>query len=244
MVSIKHIHTVKSVPKTYCFSNTKPDALRRLTGQQERPLEIFVEDSLARSIVENELSKLGMQRISNVTLYGAAINCFTLAAGLILSGGHCLESQLFLLDGDVFITTEQQQKQAEAVLTGTEPNADKRRETLLKGVRKLCVKDHKNLAPEAQLHWMICNLPRQQDEAANEIIELASSIQAVDDTHSFISLIVQTLNVDSAVGLSNIVKVAALSHVWETYVLELHEWLLFRRPIFIEDNLSINQGIY
>lgn len=246
MVSIKHIHTVKTVPpltvpptpvqtKTYCFSNTKPDALRRLTGQQDRPLEIFVEDEMALAIVEHELFRLGMKRVANITPYGAATNCFTLAAGLILSGGHDVNSQLFLLDGDLYLTPELQLERANAVLSGTEAHAVARRQCCLQGIRKLCAQADAPPAPEAQLHRMIRNLPRQQDEGVNEIIDLAVGIEAVDDTHSFIGLIVQTLNVLRPVGLSTIVNVAALSPVWELYVAELREWLMARQAGLIED---------
>lgn len=242
MVSIKHIHTVKTVPpKTYCFSNTKPDALRRLTGQQDRPIEIFVEDEMARAIVEHELFRQGMKRVSNVTPYGAATNCFTLAAGLILSGGHNLASQLFLLDGDLYVTQEQQLERANAVLSGTEAHAEARRQSCIEGIRKLCPQADAPPAPEAQLHWMIRNLPQQQDEGMNEIINLAAGIEAVNDTHSFIELIVQTLNVNRPVGLNTIVKVAGLSPSWGPYVAELREWLTARRPELIEDSGALVQ---
>jgi energy-coupling factor transporter ATP-binding protein EcfA2 len=241
MVSIKHIHTVKAVPataappKTYCFSNTKPDALRRLTGQQDRPLEVFVEDEMALAIVEYELFRLGMKRVANITPYGAATNCFTLAAGLILSGGHNVNTQLFLLDGDLYVTPEMQNERANAVLSGTEAHAAARRQSCLAGIRKLCAQAGAPPAPEAQLHRMIRNLPQQQSEGDNEIINLALSIEAVDDTHSLIDLIVHTLNVHRPVGLNTIVKVAALSPAWELYVAELREWLVVRRPGLVED---------
>ncbi|MDC7690376.1 ATP-binding protein [Vogesella indigofera] len=235
LVSIKHIHTVKDVPKTFCFSNTKPDALRRLTGQQDRPLEIFVEDEMALAIVEYELARLGMKRVANITLYGAATNCFTLAAGLILSGGHNVDNQLFLLDGDLYATPELQLERANAVLSGTEAHAAARRQRCLEGIRKLCAQAGALPAPEPQLHRMIRELPRQQDEGVNEIIDLAVGIEAVDDTHSFIELIVRTLNVQRPVGLNAIAKAAALSPSWEPYVAELREWLVARRANFIED---------
>ena len=239
MVSIKHIHTVKALPptppKTYCFSNTKPDALRRLTGHQDRPLEIFVEDEMALAIVEHELFRLGMKRVANITQYGAATNCFTLAAGLILSGSHDLEKQLFLLDGDLYVTPELQLERANAVLSGTEVYAVARRQSCLDGVRKLCAQAGAPAAPEAQLHKMILELPPQQQDGENEIINLAKGIEAVDDSHSFIELIVETLNVRRLVGLNTIVKVAALSPAWEPYISELRHWLLSRRPELVED---------
>jgi hypothetical protein len=235
-VSVKHIHTVNSVPpKTYCFTNTKPDALRRLTGHQDRPVEIFVEDEMALAIVEYELFRLGMKRVANITPYGAATNCFTLAAGLILSGSHDVNSQLFLLDGDLYATEDEQRQRTNAVLSGTEAHADARRQTCLAGIKKLRVQPGRALAPEAQLHAMISTLPPQQEDGVNEIIALARGIQAVNDTHSFIELIVQTLNVLRPVGLNAIVKVAALSPTWEPYAAELRDWLTARRPALVED---------
>lgn len=236
MVSIKHIHTVRAdPPKTYCFSNTKPDALKRLTGDQSHPLEIFVEDEMALAIVEHELSRLGMKRVANITQYGAATNCFTLAAGLILSGRHDLGSQLFLLDGDLYTTADEQLDRAKAVLSGTENHAVQRRQSCLNGIRKLRAQEGVSFAPEPQLHRMIRNLPQQLDDGVNEIIGLAQAIQAVDDTHSFVESIIETLNVHRSVGMNNIVKVAALSPAWDPYVEELRVWLVEHRPGVIED---------
>jgi len=235
-VSIKHIHTVTAdPPKTYCLSNTKPDALKRLTGKQDRPLEIFVEDEMALAIVEHELSNLGMKRIANITQYGAATNCFVLAAGLILSGGHNLACQLFLLDGDLYVTDEHQLERANAVLSGTEESAAARRQSCIAGIRKLCAATGIASAPEPQIHRMIRDLPQQQDPGVNEIIALARGINAVDDSHSFVELIIRTLNVQRSVGMNNIVRVAALSSAWEPYVSELRVWLVERRPAVIED---------
>lgn len=237
MASIKHIHTIRTTPpKTYCFSNTKPDAVQRLTGQQERPLEIFVEDDLALAIVESELHRQGMKRVANITPYGAATNCFTLAAGLILSGGHDVARQLFLLDGDLYVTPEERLARANSVLSGTEPEAIDRRDKCLAGVKMLCAQPGTPAAPEAQVHRMIRELPPQSNEGDNEIINLAWSIAAVDNTHSLINLIIRTLNVHRTSGLSMIIRVAALSPLWAAYVAELREWITTMRAHVIEEH--------
>ncbi|WIX24655.1 hypothetical protein PUV44_18855 [Xanthomonas arboricola pv. corylina] len=156
-----------------------------------------------------------MKRYANITSYGAATNCFTLAAGFLLSGAHSVESQLFLLDGDVYATEDQRRERVNAVLTGTESSAPQRRQRCLEGIRKLNPASDAAAAPETQLHWMIRNLPPQDDTEGNEIIELAQGIEAVDDTHSFIELIISTLNINRAAGLSRIVDVASRSPHWQ-----------------------------
>lgn len=233
IISIKHIHTVGG--KTYCFSNTKPDAMRRLTGTQHRPLEIFVEDEMARAIVEHELLALQMKRITTVTTYGAATNCFTLAAGLILRGNHNFERQLFLLDGDLYVTQEEQLARANKALSGTEADAQARRLQILGSIRKLCPQPRLSATPEAQIHGMVRNLANQEDEGVNEIVQIANMIQVVDDTHSFVGKIIDTLNIDRAVGLSKIVEVASLSPLWADYVQELRAWLAALQHEFLEN---------
>ena len=235
-VSIKHIHTVRAdVNRTYCFSNTKPDALRRLTGEHDRPLEIFVEDDTALAIVEYELFNQEMKRVANITQYGAATNCFTLAAGLILKGEHDAETQLYLLDGDLYLSQEEQMVRTNAVLTGTEENAIIRRQQCLNAIGKLCAFGDGGKTPEAQLHKMIKYLPFQQESALNEIIRIAQGVEAVDDNHNFINKIIETLNITRASGLSSIIQVAARSVHWPDYVLELRAWLVARRALYVED---------
>jgi hypothetical protein len=121
------------------------------------------------------------------------------------------------------------------VLSGTEDYAIQRRQKCLDGIGKLRATTGVSLAPEPQLHRMIRNLPKQMDEAVNEIIGLAQNIQAVDDTHSFVELIIETLNTPRPVGMGNIVRAAALSPAWERYVEELRTWLAYRRSAVIED---------
>ncbi len=52
LINIRHIVTKSE--KTYCFNETKPDAIHRLTGKQEKTIEIFVEDDLATAILDKK----------------------------------------------------------------------------------------------------------------------------------------------------------------------------------------------
>lgn len=61
-INIRHI--VCRSGKTLCFNETKPDAINRLTGVQPRPIEVFVEDDLASTIVKKLLLGLSLQNMS------------------------------------------------------------------------------------------------------------------------------------------------------------------------------------
>lgn len=231
-VSIKHLHTVGG--KTYCFSNTKPDAMQRLTGAPHRALEIFVEDEVARAIVGQILLSLQMKRFTTITPFGAATNCFTLAAGLMLSDNHNFARQLFVLDGDVYTTPEEKLERTKSALSGTEADAADRRQQIVGAIRQFCPLVGLAQAPEPQLHMMIRTLPAPLDSEAQEIVQIANQIQVVDDTHSFIGKIIEALNNDRVVSLELIVRVASRSPHWQGYVQEVYDWLRALRAEFVE----------
>jgi len=118
LLNIRHI--INKSSKTLCFNDSKPDAINCLTGKKVRPIEIYVEDDLSQVIIQKIASGLGMQRHISVKKFGAAINCFTLVAGLLLDGENC-ENSIFVLDGDVYKTEEDKRGRINSVLTGNDP---------------------------------------------------------------------------------------------------------------------------
>ena len=103
-INIRHI--VSKAGKSLCFNETKPDAINRLTGTQPKPIEVFVEDDLASTIVKKVASQQGLSRYLSVQRFGAAINCFTTVAGLMFGGDDCADA-IFVLDGDIYKTIEE-----------------------------------------------------------------------------------------------------------------------------------------
>lgn len=103
-INIRHIFS--SNQKTYCLNETKPDALTRLIGGPIRSINIFVEDDLSKAIVNQIASKLKLKKHIQVDRFGAALNCFTIVAGMYLNNNN-LKHHFFILDGDVYITEEE-----------------------------------------------------------------------------------------------------------------------------------------
>lgn len=267
MVSIKHLHTIKTPPlpipqsenpnqnpllsppllaptlsppllatihppinyKTFCLSNTTPDAIRRLTGKQIRNLEIFVEDITAKAIVNYELSNQGLKKDVDITIYGASYNCFVLSAGLILHNKHDITKQLFLLDGDVNCSDAEISKHTNSVLTGTESYAEARRAQCIAGIQKLLPIDGANKTPEAQIHRMIKELPSQGIEEEDEIINIAKDIEIVNDDHIYFTKIFEIMNYEKPQGCDAIIRVASKSPLWPQYVKDLRNWISQRK---------------
>lgn len=64
LVNIRHLFGTPT--KTLCFNETTPDAINRLTGEQPKPIELFVEDDLSVAIVTKLASQLRGKRLVSV----------------------------------------------------------------------------------------------------------------------------------------------------------------------------------
>jgi AAA15 family ATPase/GTPase len=153
VINVRHIFGTPE--KTLCFSETKPDAINRLTGTQPRLIEVFVEDDLAVTIVKKIAAQLSISRHVSIQRFGAAINCFTVLAGLLLRGDSC-ENSIFVLDGDVYRTQQEQEQHLNAVLTGNDGNAQLLRQSSLGKIK--CLNLPANTKPEKYIHSIIINL--------------------------------------------------------------------------------------
>jgi len=229
LINIRHIYS--SGEKTLCFNETKPDAIQRLTGKQPKAIEVFVEDDLAMAIVKKVTGELGMSRHVDIKRFGAAINCFTLLAALLLRGEDC-ENSIFILDGDVYRTKEEQKDCLSRVLTGDDETAKSRREVGCEKIKSLNLPKDTN--PEKYIHSIIIGLNNTDNEEYNEIIEVAKQIKFVDDNHKYVDGIIDTFAWDRSVGLSKIIDLISSSNEWIDYVADVKDWLESKKVVVEE----------
>lgn len=229
LINIRHIYS--SGEKILCFNETKPDAIQRLTGKHPKLIEVFVEDDLAMAIVKKVTGKLGMSRHVSIQRFGAAINCFTILAALILRGEDC-ENSIFILDGDLYRTQEEQKDGLSRVLTGDDETAKSRREVGCEKIKSLKLPTDTN--PEKYIHSIIIGLNNTENEEDNEIIEVAKQIKFVDDNHKYVNLIIERLDWDRSVGLSKIIDLISSSNEWIDYVADVKDWLESKKVVVEE----------
>ena len=220
LVNIRHI--VIKAGRSLCFSETKPDAINRLTGSQPRPVEVFVEDDLAVAIIKKIASQLKGVKYISVQRYGAAINCFTTIAGLLLGGEDC-ERSLFVLDGDVYRTDQEKRDRIAAILTGNDRRSVEYRSIALSKISQFELPA--GMGPERHLHSIIVSMDDVVNEEHAEIIECASEIKSVDDDHKFIDHLLIRLGWSREVGLSKIVDLVAMSDQWPVYIASIKDWM-------------------
>lgn len=220
-INIRHIFGTPE--KTLCFNETKPDAINRLTGNQLRPIEVFVEDDLAETIVKKVAAQLSIAKYVSVRKFGAAVNCFTILAGLLLRGESCNNS-LFVLDGDVYRRKEEKEDRLKAILTGNDENVKKLRQDSFDKIK--CLNLLENTKPEKYLHSIIVGLKKSPDMECNEIIEVATQIVVVDDSHKYVDDIIKRFDWDRGIGLSKIIDLVSSTPEWTNYVKDINVGLV------------------
>jgi Fe-S cluster assembly ATPase SufC len=230
-------HLLQTPAKTLCFNETKPDALQRLTGVSQRPLEIFVEDYLANAIVKKVAGQLRLSKYLSIKMYGVASNCFTSVAGAILNDLDNLENMLFVLDGDVLISQEEKEKELRRALSGNAPITIQRRVEALDKITEFVLPLGEN--PEHYYHNLICAIDNGQLSPEEiEIVEVARQIHNVPDAHRFFDDIISRMDFDPAVGLSKLVDLLSKSNEWLGITDNVRGWLIKKMPQIHEEDLE------
>lgn len=226
-------HLYQTPIKTLCFQKTKPDALQRLTGEQIRPLEIFVEDDLAETLCKKICSEEGLSKYVSIKRFGAAMNCFTAVCGSILNELQNQENMLFVLDGDVYRDEDVKKECIKKVLTGNTQRDEDRRQKALLRIKQFCLPEGQN--PERYYHLLICALDDQYLNGEQiELVHVAREIQNPEDDHDFFNDIITRMDYDRKVGLSKLIDLLSLSAEWARIKDDIVSWLNDRRDEIVD----------
>ena len=221
IVDIKYLDNVPG--KTIVYNGITTLAKRKLTGDTYKPIKIYVEDELAKRIVESVAYGMNIKQKVEVSTYGAAVNAFSLAASAVIRNENT-DNTLILLDGDVYNTFDDKMGQMKKVLSGTETIANERREKALSIVGEFDLPE--GTRPEKFLHDLLC-----QCEDGGEIIEAAKGIIAVENSHDWINQIAYEIDDHSDIIMDHIVQEASKASGWSDYIRPVAEWLEQRKDI-------------
>lgn len=230
-IAFRHIYQTPT--KTLCFNQTKPDALQRLTGQQIRPLEIFVEDDLAHMLIKKICSEEAMSKYVSIKEFGAAINCFTAVCGAILNHLDNIDNMLFVLDGDECKSNDDKEEKIKRILTGTAPENDIQRNLALTKISQFNLPN--DTRPESYYHSIICQLADDILSAEQlEIVQVARQIQNPGDIHNFFNDIIERMDLGREIGLNKLVDLLSLTDEWSNIKSNIKQWLDEKRDVIIE----------
>lgn len=227
-IAVRHI--LQTEEKTLCFTSTKPDALQRLTGKSECPIEIFVEDDLAATIIQKICLQKQMKKYVAIKRFGAAQNCYTTACRALLIG---IDNMLFVLDGDLDTNKENKEDKIKKVLTGNTDFAYEQRIKVLNKIRQFILPP--NIKPEKYYHQLICGLDEKilSDEQKG-IQKVTKRIENTDDSHKYFSLVIEEIGFSKEVGLDKLVDMLAKTSEWKTIIQEIDDWLETKKSSIIE----------
>lgn len=219
LVEVRYLyHTCE---KTVVFDRITSDIMYDLCRITEQSLSIYVEDDLTEAIVAWITKSLKLARCSKITNIGSASNAFTLAAGWVIDG-VALDNRLVILDGDVYRTPEEKEKQLANVLSGTEKNHHERIDSAMTVLTQLQLPN--NTSPEKFIYDLIICL-----DQSDEITDCAKQITSVTNSHDWIDGIVSRMHQDRKLVLYQIVELVSESEQWLAYIEPIHHWLQDRQ---------------
>ncbi|OKH60916.1 AAA family ATPase, partial [Scytonema sp. HK-05] len=219
-VQLRHLH--QTGIQTVCIPNTTPDITRRMTGNQVKSIEVYVEDDLAQAIVSHIANSLGISRDVVINKYGAAINVFTVSGGLALSK-QSLNNALFVLDGDEYVTVQDKNKQIERVVTGHGSEIKSLRQLVLDSLSQFNLPQ--GMRPEQFIFKSIHNLAEQTDCENEEIRNMAYDIINAGDQHNLVNKLIEQLGCSKEIGLNRIIKLFSTSPQWSQFSEPISIWL-------------------
>jgi len=235
-INIRHVYNLNQ--KTYCLNETKPDALIRLIGDPIRSVNIFVEDDLSRALVYRVASKLKLRKHIQVNRFGAASNCFTIAAGMFLSN-HELSNHYFVLDGDVHVSEEEKRTQIRKKLTGHDPLMATIEESTLSSIFQYNLPS--GVSPEKFIYETLFHDSfngHVLEDDKQEIIDLLKQLPLPNDNHGFINDLIEQLGESREEGLNRIIQLLSMTSKWNDYVKPIHDFLYSCSIDLLEPSIS------
>lgn len=231
-INIRHIYNTEN--KTLCLNETKPDALKRLTGDFNRLINIFVEDDVSTKIIHHVCSSLKLKKYVEVSRFGAASNCFTMSAGLYLQKPD-LENVLFVWDGDLveYRDADKRDKAVKKVLTGDDSHAIELRQKVLNSITQYNVDE--KVSPELFLYQTIKELNTESfTEAEDELYQIVRGLPIQSDNHKYLNKVVDELGETKDSTLTRLIQLASKSDRWHDFISPVFIWLEAKKEICFE----------
>lgn len=224
-VMIKYIHNQPK--KTSTYDGIPSKYIYNMTGEEARPLKVYVEDTLAAAIVKKVSKELNMRKKIEIFLFGSSRNAFTHAASFVMKN-EPLENILIVLDGDVYQSRDEQLSQIKVALSGTEDDIASKWDKALSIIKQLRLPESTNY-PEKYIHelLLLCS------DSYSEIVSMAEEIVGVSDSHRYIYDIVQRVGDEYNLVVDEILSIISQMQEtkWRNYTESIREWLRLRADI-------------
>lgn len=218
-VKIQYIANCGEHGASLVYDKITTDLIYNMTGQSLKNNFVYVEDNLAKSIVKQLLRLKNLTASTEIVQFGSIENAFTIAASLVIENKK-LDNCLVVLDGDKYLSDDDKEKQIAKKLSGNESDSDIKRKNALKIVTEFVLPDP--LSPEKFIYNTIVRCIPQ----GNEIYNAAVDIRAVSDSHEWIYLICQRLDIDIDSVIREVFNFAYNDDAeFKSYISNVEKWL-------------------
>lgn len=216
-INIRHL--LQTSGGTLCLNEANPECFDCLTGRISRPLEVYVEDDLAATIVAACAEDIGIKKRVSIHHYGSCENAFVLGSALHMMGQQ-INNKLFVLDGDLYQTAEEKLIQIKKHYTGNEPGKEEARNAVKDIITNFQLPQ--GISPEQFINQVIKQTIAGSDL---EIVKAAEAVIAPIDTHLYIDEVIESIGDTRSVGLYRIIKELRKHNEWSDYVKNVNDWL-------------------
>jgi len=218
-IDIRYLENLEE--KTIVYDSINTDFIYELSDYVSKPLEIYVEDLLAETIVRRIAEDLNILSCIKVTKYGASNNAFVLASSFILKGEEC-KNTLIVLDGDVYVTMNEKERAIRKVLSGTERDHDDKVLYAAAVIKEFALPS--GISPEKFIYDMLVEMAGD-----NEIIKAAKNLKAVSNNHQWLDRLVTRMGHSEELMLTGIIGIVADNSRWENYIQDIRQWMINKR---------------
>lgn len=218
-VDIRYIKKLEQ--KTVVYDSITPDIVYQLSDLVDKPLKVFVEDDLARTIVTHIAKELNIIKNTEIKCFGSIQNAFVLASSFVLEERNT-DNILIVTDGDKYVTNEDKEQQLNKMLTGTEADHDEKIYQALSVISQFTLPS--DLSPEEYIHKMLISMHDK-----SEITICAEEINSVSEKHEWIDKIVERMDISREIALYQIIEHISEHSDWETYVHNVRSWMIKKR---------------
>lgn len=218
-INIRHLYQTDN--KTFCFEGVNNACMDVLTGMKNKPISIFVEDQLSKSIIETIARELRIQRYCNISTFGDIQNGFTVAAVKAVENKE-MENILIVLDGDKYVSEEDKKSILRKRFSGNTQYENDVRERALSLIKEYNSPQSKS--PDCFIINVIKNM-----NSDSEVHSIVLNLGILQDDHDYIEKIALQLGTDKRTAGEMLIREIEDSEEWKNYIQPINEWLLNRK---------------
>lgn len=211
--------------------HTHPQVMQQLTGVRTVPIEIYVEDDLATSVIETLLYQKHATHYVNITKFGTWSNAFAILAGKILMDSDISET-LCVLDGDVCNTIEERTSECQRHLNGDDKN--EHRQSMLNHIVEFKLANvapqGSGGSPEYNIKIMFESI-ESDDPRVIELQRYSREIQGLEDWHVYFEILAETSGIRTA--RDKVLEAISETEEWNEYIVEISDWLDEKLKIYL-----------